>query len=48
MKLGEIVTYPGLEGVSLCESISIECAWAQSFGGKAGSEVSMSSPRVCW
>lgn len=28
MKLGEILTYPGLKGVPLCGSILMQTAWA--------------------
>lgn len=49
MKLHETVTYPSLEGVSLCGSFLCSLCVPTGFGGKAGSEVSMvtSSPRVC-
>ena len=49
VKLHETVTYPSLEGVSLCGSFLCSLCVPTGFGGKAGSEVSTvtSSPRVC-
>ena len=43
MKFGDTVTYPRLEGVSLCGSIPMHL-WLyvpSSFGGRSGSKVSM-------
>ena len=50
--LGETVTYPHLEGVSLYESVPMQLHVPSFFGGRAGSEVSLGQvfppPRVCW
>ena len=40
MKLVEIVTYPGLEGMSLRGSIPMQSVYSQVFCGRAESEVS--------
>lgn len=41
MKLGETVTYPGLERVSLCGHILYGLCMPSGFGGRPGSEVSV-------
>ena len=42
MKLGETVTYPGLERVSLCGHILYGLCMPSGFGGRPGSEVGIS------
>lgn len=43
MKLGKIVPYPHLEGISLCVRVPMQAACAWKFGVRAGSEVNKGS-----